>query len=74
MLAIGVEAEYRSVTRSLSALGGIDRFLIATLDHVDSLGFVVRISLRANPEDRVVIDEVSICRSWLPNRRLKRGR
>jgi hypothetical protein len=40
--------------------GGIDRFLIATLDHADSLGFVVRISLRANPEDRVVVDGVSI--------------
>jgi hypothetical protein len=39
---------------------GIDRFLIATLDHADSLGFVVRISLRANLEDRVVIDGVPI--------------
>jgi hypothetical protein len=40
--------------------GGIDRFLIAMLDHVDSFGFVVRISLRANPEDRVVVDGVPI--------------
>jgi hypothetical protein len=40
--------------------GGIDRFLIAMLDHIDSSGFIVRISLRANPEDRVVIDEVPI--------------
>jgi hypothetical protein len=30
------------------------------LDHVDSFGFVVRISLRANPEDRVVVDGVPI--------------
>jgi phage head maturation protease len=29
-------------------------------DHADSSGFVVRISLRANPDDRVVINEVSI--------------
>jgi hypothetical protein len=30
------------------------------LDHGDSSGFVVRISLRANPDDRVVIDGVLI--------------
>jgi hypothetical protein len=30
------------------------------LDHADSLGFVVRISLRANPEDWVVVDGVPI--------------
>jgi hypothetical protein len=41
-------------------IGGIDHFPIATLDHVDSSGFVVRISLRANLDDRVVIDGVSI--------------
>jgi hypothetical protein len=40
--------------------GGIDCFSIATPDHVDSSGFVVRISLRANPDDRVVIDGVPI--------------
>jgi hypothetical protein len=40
--------------------GGIDRFPIATPNHVDSLGFVVRISHRANPDDRVVVDGVSI--------------
>jgi hypothetical protein len=33
----------------------IDRFSIAY-----SLGFIVRISVRANPDDRVVIDEVLI--------------
>jgi hypothetical protein len=41
-------------------VGGIDRFLIATLDHADYLGFIVRISLRDNLEDRVVIDGVPI--------------
>jgi hypothetical protein len=41
-------------------VGGIDRFLIAASDHVDSLGFVVRISLRANPNDWVVVDGVLI--------------
>jgi hypothetical protein len=39
---------------------GIDCFPIATPDHADSLGFVVQISLRANPDDRVVIDGVPI--------------
>jgi hypothetical protein len=39
---------------------GIDRFSIAMPDHVDSSGFVVRISLRVNPKDWVVIDGVSI--------------
>jgi hypothetical protein len=39
---------------------GIDRFSIAMPDHVDSSGFVVQISLRANPKDWVVIDGVSI--------------
>jgi hypothetical protein len=39
---------------------GIDRFSIAMPDHVDSSGFIVRISLRANPKDWVVIDGVSI--------------
>jgi hypothetical protein len=29
-------------------------------DHTDSLGFIVRISLRANPDDRVVVDGVPI--------------
>jgi hypothetical protein len=29
-------------------------------DHVDSSGFVVWLLLRANPDDRVVIDGVSI--------------
>jgi hypothetical protein len=42
--------------------GGIDRFPIATPDHVDFLGFIVGISPRANPEDRVVIDGVLISR------------
>jgi hypothetical protein len=40
--------------------GGIDRFLIATLDHADSLVFIIRISLRANSEDRVVVYEIPI--------------
>jgi hypothetical protein len=38
----------------------IDHFPIATLDHVDSSGFVVRISPRANPKDRIVVDGVII--------------
>jgi hypothetical protein len=29
-------------------------------DHADSSGFVVRISLRANPDDQVVIDGVLV--------------
>jgi hypothetical protein len=29
-------------------------------DHADSSGFVVRISPRSNPEDRVVVDGVPI--------------
>jgi hypothetical protein len=41
-------------------VGGINRFSIATLDHADSSGFVVQISLRANPDDWVVIDGVLI--------------
>jgi hypothetical protein len=40
--------------------GGIDRFPIAMPDHADSLGFIVRISLRANSDDRVVINRVTI--------------
>jgi hypothetical protein len=32
------------------------------LDHVSSLGFVVQISPRANPEDQVVVNGVSIGR------------
>jgi hypothetical protein len=40
--------------------GGIDYFTIVMPDHADSLGFIVRISLRANPEDQVVIDGVPI--------------
>jgi hypothetical protein len=39
---------------------GIDCFLIATPDHVDSSCFIVWISLRANLDDRIVIDGVSI--------------
>jgi hypothetical protein len=39
---------------------GIDHFSIFTPNHIDSSGFAVRISLRANPDDRVVIDKVSI--------------
>jgi hypothetical protein len=35
--------------------GGIDRFSIAY-----SSGFIVRISVRTNPDDRVVVDEVMI--------------
>jgi hypothetical protein len=41
-------------------VGGIERFLIATPGHADSSGFVVWISLRANPDDQVVIDGVPI--------------
>jgi hypothetical protein len=40
--------------------GGIDRFLIVMPDHADSLGFVIRISLRVNPDDQVVINGVPI--------------
>jgi hypothetical protein len=40
--------------------GGIDPFPIATPDHANSSGFVVWISIRANPDDRVVIDGVLI--------------
>jgi hypothetical protein len=32
--------------------GGIDCFPIAMSDHADSSGFIVQISLRANPDDR----------------------
>jgi hypothetical protein len=39
---------------------GIDHCPIAMPDHGDSSGFVAWISLRANPDDRVVIDGVSI--------------
>jgi hypothetical protein len=39
---------------------GIDRFLIVAPDHADSSGFIVRISVRANPDDRVVVDGVPI--------------
>jgi hypothetical protein len=39
---------------------GIDCFLIATSDHVDSSGFVVWISLRTNPDNRLIIDGVPI--------------
>jgi hypothetical protein len=38
----------------------MDHFLIATPDHADFLGFVVRISPRVNPDDRVVVDGVLI--------------
>jgi hypothetical protein len=34
--------------------------LIATLDHDDFSGFIVRISLMANSDDQVVIDGVPI--------------
>jgi hypothetical protein len=44
----------RSVDRWILA-GGIGRFSIAY-----SSGFIVQISVRANPDDRVVIDEVPI--------------
>jgi hypothetical protein len=40
--------------------GGIDRCPIATPDHADSLGFVAWISLRANTDDRIVINGVPI--------------
>jgi hypothetical protein len=40
--------------------GGIEPFSIAAPDHADSSGFVVRISIRANLDDRVVIDGVLI--------------
>jgi hypothetical protein len=49
----------RHVDRWILA-GGIDRFPTATLDHADSSGFVVQISARDNPDDRVVIDGVPI--------------
>jgi hypothetical protein len=40
--------------------GGIDYFLIATPNHDDYSGFVVRISLRTNSDDWVVVDGVLI--------------
>jgi hypothetical protein len=53
-------------------------------NHADSPGFIVRISLRANPDDQVVIKKSrgrwprwtvdQIYHSWLPDDRLKRGR
>jgi hypothetical protein len=39
---------------------GIDRFPIAMPDHADYSGFVIQISLRAKPNDRVVVDGVLI--------------
>jgi hypothetical protein len=42
--------------------GGIDRFSIAY-----SSGFIVRISVRANPDDRVVVDEVLISGRVVPS-------
>jgi hypothetical protein len=39
---------------------GIDRFPITMPDHADSSGFVVRISPRGNPDERVVVDGVPI--------------
>jgi hypothetical protein len=39
---------------------GIYHFTIAMPYHANSSGFIVRISLRANPDDWVVIDGVSI--------------
>jgi hypothetical protein len=45
---------HRSVDRWILA-GGIDRFLIAY-----SSGFIIWISVRANPNNRVVVDEVPI--------------
>jgi hypothetical protein len=39
---------------------GIDRCPIATPYHADFLGFVAWISVRANPDDRVIINEVLI--------------
>jgi hypothetical protein len=44
----------RSVNRWILA-GGIDRFSIAC-----SSGSIVRISVRANPDDKVVVDEVPV--------------
>jgi hypothetical protein len=41
-------------------IGRIDRFPIVMLDHADSSGFIVWISPRANPDDRVVINRVLI--------------
>jgi hypothetical protein len=40
--------------------GGIDRFSIAMPNHANSSGFIVRISLRANSEGRVVVDGLTI--------------
>jgi hypothetical protein len=40
--------------------GGVGRFTFVVPDHVDSSDFLVRISPRANPKDRVVIDGVLI--------------
>jgi hypothetical protein len=39
---------------------GIDRFLIVAPDHADSSSFIVRILVRANLDDRVVVDGVLI--------------
>jgi hypothetical protein len=49
----------RSADRRVLA-GGVGQFTVAMPDHVDSLDFLVRISPRANPDDRVVIDGVPI--------------
>jgi hypothetical protein len=40
--------------------GGIDHFPTAASDHADSSVFIVWISLRANLDDRVVVDGVPI--------------
>jgi hypothetical protein len=48
---------HRTVDRWVLA-GGIKRFSIVTPDHVDYSGFVVRISLRANPDDQLIVDGV----------------
>jgi hypothetical protein len=50
---------HRSADHQVLA-GGVGRFTVIVLDHVDSSGFLVWISPRANSEDRVVIDRVPI--------------
>jgi hypothetical protein len=40
--------------------GGIDRFPIAMPYHADSSGFIIQISLRANPDDWIVTNGVLI--------------
>jgi hypothetical protein len=54
----GAAFYHRRPVDRLVLAGGIDRFLIVMPDHAESSGFIIRNSLRANPDDRVVVDGV----------------